>query len=326
MMKKRILILFLSLVILVSAKPLRNLALVRSFPDDNSTVPDDYLASPYKVVKFNDHFIVSDADSGCLKVFNNEGTFVRAIGRKGQGPGEFGNPYVFTIDKTCGIIYCFDSNNGRIAIFDFSGKFIGFIKTTLNIFDLIFVDGKLFLSAYNDVNKTLLVEMDREGKILKFFRLPLDEAVNRLPEKYRSYFYKAVTLDADANSIYAFFWYLPYIVEFNKSGEIKNTVKVDIKEAEAVYKKNLSAASQRSGARLDIKYWTKGASVKDDNFYFYSVSSPAGLMVVDHKGRLMERIGFKDKATAGLLMIYSGLMDGEHVFIDSNWVKIFKEE
>jgi hypothetical protein len=57
---------------------------------------------------------------------------------------------------------------------------------------------------------------------------------------------------------------------------------VDIREAAAVYKKDLSAASQHSDARLDIKYWTKEASVKDDNFYFYSVSSPAGLMVGEH--------------------------------------------
>jgi hypothetical protein len=326
MMKKPILILLLSLVLFAGARPLRNLVLVSYFPDDNSTVEGDYLASPYKIVKYSDHFIVSDADSGCLKVFNKKGSFVRTIGRKGQGPGEFGNPYVFTIDKTYGIIYCFDSNNARIAIFSYSGKFIGFIKTTLNIFDLIFVDGKLILSAYNDVHKTLFVEMDKEGRILKFFGHPFDEAVNKLSEKYRSYLYKAITFDTDANSIYAFFWYLPYIVEIDKSGEIISTVQVDNKEALDVYRKNLSAPSKRSGARLGINYWTKGASAKDSIYYFYSLSSPDGLMVINHKGGLIERIGFKDKANNDLLMIYSGMMDGEHVFIDSNWIRIFREE
>jgi len=65
---------------------------------------------------------VADADAHHLKVFGANGKFLRTIGRKGQGPGEFQGPEFVEIGG--GRIYVWESMNRRISAFDAEGKFI----------------------------------------------------------------------------------------------------------------------------------------------------------------------------------------------------------
>lgn len=65
---------------------------------------------------------VADADAHHLKVFGADGKFLRTIGRKGQGPGEFQGPEFVEIGG--GRIYIWESMNRRISALDAEGKFI----------------------------------------------------------------------------------------------------------------------------------------------------------------------------------------------------------
>ncbi len=58
-----------------------------------------------------------------IKVYDRFGKFLRTIGRKGQGPGEFDVPVYFDLSSD-GKIYIMDSRLLRVAILDTLGKFI----------------------------------------------------------------------------------------------------------------------------------------------------------------------------------------------------------
>jgi hypothetical protein len=56
-----------------------------------------------------------------IQVYNAKGVYVRTIGRKGQGPGEFDTPSYFDISGD-GRLFIMDGRNQRITVFDLDGK------------------------------------------------------------------------------------------------------------------------------------------------------------------------------------------------------------
>ena len=70
----------------------------------------------------SENMLVVDSKEACILVFDKRGMFVRTIGRKGQGPGEFGFPRDLIIlpNKDIAVL---DSINRRITYFSESGTF-----------------------------------------------------------------------------------------------------------------------------------------------------------------------------------------------------------
>lgn len=64
---------------------------------------------------------VLDLGDTCIRMFNAQGKFVRQIGRKGQGPGEYDMPISFDIGAA-DEIFVFDGANLRATRFDKEGK------------------------------------------------------------------------------------------------------------------------------------------------------------------------------------------------------------
>lgn len=60
---------------------------------------------------------VLDGQADEIRVFGNDGTFERAFGRKGEGPGEMKNPAGMALDAT-GILWVMDWGNARYDAFD----------------------------------------------------------------------------------------------------------------------------------------------------------------------------------------------------------------
>ena len=50
------------------------------------------LNSPTGCIVYENRFIVSDTKNNCLKIFDNSGKFLRKIGEKGKGDGQFNSP------------------------------------------------------------------------------------------------------------------------------------------------------------------------------------------------------------------------------------------
>lgn len=72
-------------------------------------------------------FIVSDASSQCLKIFDNSGNFLYMIGGKGRADGQLQWPRSLCIEKSGNhhnILVC-DYNSHRIIQFTVEGSFTG---------------------------------------------------------------------------------------------------------------------------------------------------------------------------------------------------------
>ena len=82
--------------------------------------PNDVLVAP------NGEIFVSEGHGGgnsrILK-FTKDGKFIKSIGKKGSGPGEFDVPHALAMDSK-GRLFVGDRGNNRIQILDQDGKFI----------------------------------------------------------------------------------------------------------------------------------------------------------------------------------------------------------
>ena len=99
-----------------------------------------HMIHPYDIAFYKNTYIVTDAVECCLKVFSSDGKYIRTIGSKGKGPGELLDPFLVTVDKTTGNIYCDDRGNNRISCFNNKGIFLNTIRTSLSNSDIEFFD------------------------------------------------------------------------------------------------------------------------------------------------------------------------------------------
>jgi hypothetical protein len=77
-------------------------------------------------------FYVTDWDRKRIQKFSSEGEYQLSIGRKGQGPGEFGNIWSPTFDKD-GNLYATDIVNKKVAFFEKDGEFLKSMKIPQDI-------------------------------------------------------------------------------------------------------------------------------------------------------------------------------------------------
>ncbi|MBN2395240.1 MAG: 6-bladed beta-propeller [Candidatus Atribacteria bacterium] len=68
-----------------------------------------------------------------VQVFTSKGVYLKTLGRRGQGPGEFEVPFYITIDSMDNI-YIFDMQRKSWAVFTSGGKFLKNIRANKNIF------------------------------------------------------------------------------------------------------------------------------------------------------------------------------------------------
>jgi hypothetical protein len=120
--------------------------------------------------------IIFLCDNDKLLKFGKAGRFIKQIGRKGRGPGEYPSIYDFCIDKTNRLIYISASSIKEILIFDFDGNFIKSFKVPYISVQLVVCDTNtiLFRNPFPDpnVNYNWYIT-DSYGKILsKFWSFP----------------------------------------------------------------------------------------------------------------------------------------------------------
>jgi sugar lactone lactonase YvrE len=89
--------------------------------------PDTFNQPSDVVVAPNGDIFVADGHGGNSNArivkFSKDGTFIKAWGRRGSGPGEFDTPHAIAMDSR-GRLFVGDRANNRIQIFDQEGKFL----------------------------------------------------------------------------------------------------------------------------------------------------------------------------------------------------------
>ena len=81
------------------------------------------LGRPLALCLRGEALYVADGQDCAVKVFSRDGRFLRAIGRKGRGPGELDMPSGVAAWE--GGIYVADKLNRRVQVFDLEGRVIG---------------------------------------------------------------------------------------------------------------------------------------------------------------------------------------------------------
>ena len=95
-----------------------------SIGGENDT-QSDLINRPYEISLGKDGSVyVLDWGDTCLRQFDAKGKFVRQIGRKGQGPGEYDVPAYFDLDAADNIFLA-DGRSLRVTRFDKAGKPVG---------------------------------------------------------------------------------------------------------------------------------------------------------------------------------------------------------
>lgn len=127
--------------------------------------PDTFNSPTDVAVAANGDIFVSDGhvNSRIVK-FSKDGTFIKAWGRRGDGPGEFNVPHTIFFDSR-GRLLVGDRSNRRIQIFDQEGTFLD-QWTQFGSPSGIFIapDDTLYVVDYND-KMALLVGSAKDGSI-----------------------------------------------------------------------------------------------------------------------------------------------------------------
>lgn len=123
---------------------------------------------------------VTDWDRKRIQKFSPEGEYLLSIGRKGQGPGEFGNIWSPTFDRD-GNLYATDIVNKKVAFFNRDGKFLKSMKIPQDL-------GSVFIltNGYYFTTKTEFTEDATANKYI-YIHGVYDKEFNPIAEIHRDF-------------------------------------------------------------------------------------------------------------------------------------------
>jgi hypothetical protein len=121
---------------------------------------------------------VMDQGDACIKVYAENGKYLRSIGRKGQGPGELQNPNTIHLIGDDRLV--FEDFYRGLNIFTREGKFISFVPTSDFIDVLVTPENRV-------VARVNAIKSDLKGKEIRVYdgKLNLRKALLFIPEEPR---------------------------------------------------------------------------------------------------------------------------------------------
>jgi hypothetical protein len=138
------------------------------------------------VTPAGDIFVSDGYGNNRVVHFDKGGKFVKSWGKKGTGPGEFDLPHGIGVDSK-GRLYVADRSNGRVQVFEQSGKFVAEWRDVMvpwsiwvTAQDEVWVCGSSPTAKRNDQgmmgippHDQLFVRFDASGKVLEKVQIPL---------------------------------------------------------------------------------------------------------------------------------------------------------
>lgn len=166
---------------------------------DTFSGPSDVVVSPSGDIFVADgHAAMSN---GRIVKFSKSGTFIKAWGRTGAGPGEFNVPHSIAMDSR-GRLFVADRSNSRLQIFDQNGTFIEQWKqfgrpsgVYIDRNDIIYVaDSQSNVTQNPGFTRGIRVGSAKDGKVTAFIPDPHPD-----PDKNNNAGAEGVTADANGN-------------------------------------------------------------------------------------------------------------------------------
>jgi len=110
---------------------------------------------------------VLDSKDNNIKVFREDSSYIKLIGRVGEGPGEFRRPWCLQIIKDK--IYVTDTGNRRIHIFAEDGRYERGYKVPIEYGNGITFDpkGNLYMNTQGIRSEKIISVYDNQGNLLR---------------------------------------------------------------------------------------------------------------------------------------------------------------
>jgi hypothetical protein len=132
---------------------------------------DNVFHKPYDVKVAGDGKIfVLDWGDSTFKIYDNDGKFIRTIGGRGQGPGEFERLIYFSLGSD-GNVYVMDSMNHRVAVLDQQGEYIAGFRIEDGLPGEIATDANNFIYSGiqfqdDEIRRLRILRYDVTGEVI----------------------------------------------------------------------------------------------------------------------------------------------------------------
>lgn len=303
------------------------LILIKSFPDYSSENENNYLANPQDVIFHDNKYFVADGMDSNIKVFSESGEFIKQIGRRGQGPGEFGPVNFLAIDKINNLLYCNDAGNGRISVFTTSGEYQKSIRVLNLNRSIDFSDNVLLTSSINKNTKTNFNMYNSNGELIKKIGDRFQD--NLATGRYQNFFYRSDIHNYD-NNFYVFYNNIPYVDIYGTNGTLKKRIKINIEFLSEKYKDNIKGLNNGAvQGRIMVNPLFRGASVYNNELFFNvrTKRTEMKIFVTNMEGDLLRTIPFKGGLPLPIRYRLKSVKNAKFVYTDLSaaQVKIYRE-
>ena len=256
------------------------LEMVKSFPTEEDESNGVYFWAPMGIECLpNGNIVVNDQKVNQLFMFDERGNFIKKIGRAGQGPGEFGNPFCMT--TTSDSIIVADNSNMRIQYYDLEGNFIREYKIFKSLWDIAAsTEGLIYTAPLRISPEYSLVDvLDKNGKLLTSFgQAGFGEKSTSLTTNMAK-----ISLN-NKNDLYLAFNSFPLVCSYSAKGDLQNEYELEhevLKEKERENKDRLKNQGNLMSIIYAIHAYTNG-------FFILSVFPHTLILEYDSDGKLVK--------------------------------------
>lgn len=196
---------------------------IGTFPSPGDENKGDYLWNAERMGgDRTGEIIVADKRACKIFVFSSAGRIEYKWGRRGQGPGEFQNPYSLAVNGKSLVIS--DTKNMMLSFFDFSGKFLRGLKMFKAYYDIALnQEGDLYAAPLRTTKEAPLIDvLDENGKLINSFGQPLQDA----GEDWLLSNFLIIDLNEDGELLVAY-QHHPVVNRYSKSGHLIGTFHIN---------------------------------------------------------------------------------------------------
>lgn len=264
----------------------QKISLIQSFPSINSEIKDNYLSHPFDVQNFKNEYYILDVIQAQVKVYDKNGRFLRAIGKKGKGPGELIDPFAFSINTENGDIIISDQGNGRISVYNNEGKYIESLRFIAEPLGLASLDKKIFVLVKDHGLGFKVNVYNSKGILINEFGG--DRSLEFLDNKsLSSLLFGMGGVHSFGDKMLVYFNYLPIIYIYSVDGILINKIYININKFNSLYNNN--KYPKRTGARINLKFIHMGVSYDNENYNVFDREDNL-IYKINNKGEVIQRI------------------------------------
>ena len=192
------------------------LKLINSWGGDNETDDNHIFKIPTKIINDkNKNFYILDIGQNFIKCFTDNGHYIRNIGRRGEGPGEFLSPSSIVLDNLNNI-HIFESGLKREFIYDINGNFKKKIRKNKSVSSSFFLLSGNRIDLERNFRKGISFTLTKRDKNNNFLNNIIKTSfVRKGGHTWDELFY---TVDRNEN-IYVTLKATPIIRKFDKNGK-----------------------------------------------------------------------------------------------------------